>query len=324
MTKYKHSLRYILPLAITLLSACSGKKNTPEPEQPAVFTVNKAYKIPEGFDVQGHRIARGLAPENSIFAVSQALQLPGLHTLETDVCISRDKKVVLSHEPWMSSRICNHPNDDRVMPYEDEKIRLYDMTYEEITRYRCGARLNKEFSKQRLKSEPKPLLDSLITYTQSYCARHNLPLPRFNIEIKSNPEWDGFYTPAPEEFARLVLDVIDKHGIAEHVMIQSFDPRSLEAVHRINPGIATALLSGEQADWDTDRKKLSFVPAVYSPDYRAVNTALAEAVHASGARLIPYTVNDSIQIVQVIESGSDGIISDYPDVVLNILKLYKK
>lgn len=324
---HRHTITYISLLLIGSLWACSGNKNKPaesDDSKPAGFQVNTSYKIPEGFDLQGHRIARGIAPENSLFAVPIALAIPRLSTLELDVCITKDKKVVLSHDPWMSSEICNHPNDDRVMPYEDEKIRLYDMTYDEISRYMCGGRYNKQYPSQRLKSAPKPLLDTLIRDVKKYCETNNRPLPRFSIEIKSDEEWDGFYTPAPAEFARLVTDVIKRNGIEGNVLIQSFDPRSLEAVHKIAPEIPLALLSTEKADWESDRKKLSFTPAVYSPQFRAVNSKLAEAVHASGVKLIPYTVNDSTDIVRVIEAGSDGIISDYPNTVVNILQLYKK
>ncbi len=324
--KHRHTFSYILPLLIGGLFACSGKKTeTPEPEKPAqVFSVNSDYKIPAGFDLQGHRIARGLASENSLFAIPFALAIPELTTLEMDVCITKDKKVIVSHEPWMSSENCDHPNDDRVMAYEEEKIRLYDMTYEAIRTYRCGGHLQPAFMKQRLKYEPKPLLDSMIIAVKKYCESNDRPLPRFSIEIKSEEDWDNFYTPVPNEFARLVVDVITRHDILDRVLIQSFDPRSLEAVHRINPDIPLALLSNSRADWEADRKKLSFTPAVYSPEFRGVNTKLAEAVHAAGAKLIPYTVNDSLAIVKVIESGSDGIISDYPNTVADIMKLYKK
>jgi len=325
--RHRHTFSYILPILIGGLFACSGKKaETPEEsgKQENVFSVNSNYKLPAGFDLQGHRIARGLASENSLFAIPFALEIPELTTLEMDVCITKDKKVIISHEPWMSSENCDHPNDDRVMAYEEEKIRLYDMTYEMIREYRCGGHYNPRFPKQRIKYEKKPLLDSMIIAVKKYCESNDRPLPRFSIEIKSNEDWDNFYTPVPDEFARLVVEVITRNGILDNVLIQSFDPRSLEAVHRINPDIPLALLSNAGADWEADRKKLSFTPAVYSPEYKGVNAKLAEAVHASGVKLVPYTVNDSLSIVKVIESGSDGIISDYPNTVVNIMKLYRK
>lgn len=310
---------------ITLFGAysCGNKKQVEVASMDEFKELNVGYQIPKNFDIQGHRIAKGLAPENSLFAIPIALQIPSLTTLELDLAITRDKKVILSHDPWLSSELCDHPNDDRIMPYEDEKIIMYNMDYSQIMQYRCGGRLNKDYLKQRLKYEPKPLLDVAIAKIKEECLKLKRPFPQLNIEIKSAPEWDNFYTPKPAEYVKLVLEVIHRNEIESNVLIQSFDPRSLEEVRKQNPNIPVSLLGKKGSSWTQDKASLSFKPEVYSPHYSAINTNLVEEIKKDGIKVIPYTVNDSLQIGRIIESGCDGIISDYPDLVQRVIAVYK-
>lgn len=315
--------KYLLGIiSIALISSCGNKKSNDANNEDS-NTLNLRYEVPKGFDIQGHRIARGLAPENNLFAIPIALAIPELTTLEMDLAITKDKKVVLSHDPWMSSRICDHPNDDRIMPFEDEKIIIYNMTYEQVREFRCGGRLNKNFMGQRLKYEKVALLDSAIIVTKNTCEKLNRPLPQFNIEIKSDPEWDNFYSPKPAEYAQLVMDIIKKHEIEKYTIIQSFDHRSLEEVKKIDPSIRISLLGRKDGNWEKDKTSLSFVPDYYSPYFLSIDKEQVEKIKSDGVKVIPYTVNDSIKIGKMIEMGVDGIISDYPDLVAKIKKQYR-
>lgn len=309
-------------ISIALISSCGNKKSNDANNNDSNI-LNLRYEVPKGFDIQGHRIARGLAPENNLYAIPIALAIPELSTLEMDLAITKDKKVVLSHDPWMSSRICDHPNDDRIMPFEDEKIIIYNMPYEQIREFRCGGRLNKDFMNQKLKYEKVTLLDSAIFVTKQNCEKLNRPLPQFNIEIKSDPDWDNFYTPKPAEYAQLVVEIIKKHGIEKLTIIQSFDPRSLEEVKKLDPSIRISLLGRKGATWEKDKSALSFKPDYYSPNYLSIDKEKVEKIKSEGVKVIPYTVNDSIQIGKVIEMGVDGIISDFPDLVAKIKRQYR-
>lgn len=283
----------------------------------ACFSCNSTsmqqHSTPNNFDWQGHRGARGLAPENSVAAFLRALEYPEITTLELDVAISADSQVVVSHEPWMSETICTHPDGRAVEEVEAKSLNLHRMRYEEIQGFDCGQRGHVRFPEQQKQATVKPLLRDVIAATDAYCKKYRRPLPRFNIEIKSEPEWDGIYTPAPDEFARLVLAEIDAAGIRNRTCIQSFDKRALQAVQRLAPKLTLALLIEDADGVGAQLEALGFKPAVYSPYYQLVTAHLVQAVHEAGMRIIPWTVNETETMKSLIALGVDGIITDYPN-----------
>ncbi|MEL7021159.1 MAG: glycerophosphodiester phosphodiesterase family protein, partial [Bacteroidota bacterium] len=192
-------------------------------------------------DWQGHRGARGLLPENTIPAFLKALEYP-ITTLELDVVISKDSQVIVSHEPWMSHEICNTPTGRAVKAEERSQFNLFEMTYEQIKGFDCGGRGNERFGEQQAIQTHKPSLLEAVTQVELYCQQKNITPPRYNIEIKSQPSHDNIFTPEPATFARLLLDDINALDIQSRTTIQSFDPRSLEAVHRQNASVQTAYL----------------------------------------------------------------------------------
>lgn len=306
------------------LASCGNNNNNTSNQNPDEISLNNEYTLPENFDLQAHRVGRGIAPENSLFAIPIALDIPEVTTLEIDLAITRDKQVILSHEPWMSSGYCDHPNDDRIMPYEDEKIIIYNMDYAQIKEFRCGGRRDRNFPDQRLKYATKALLDTFFVETKRVCAEKNRELPHFNIEIKSDPEWDGFYTPKPAEFVSLTLEIIKKHGLEKQCTIQSFDPRSLEEVKKQAPQMRISLLGKEGANWNDDQKSLTFKPDIYSPYFTQISPSLVKELQDNQIQVIPYTVNDSLSMRRVIESGVNGLITDFPDKAAQIMGIYRK
>lgn len=311
------------------LASCGEKKPHPNElsENPVSsadsFARNASYRLPEDFDIQGHRGARALFPENTVFGMISALQFADLTTLEMDVVISKDKQVVLSHEPWFSSDFCCFPNDDRLLPKDDEKHRLYDMTYDEIKKWDCGRRPNANFPKQRPRGQYKPLLKDVILSVREYCAEEKRPDVNFNIEIKSQPDWDNFMTPEPAEFAKLVYDVVKKSEVKDRITIQSFDPRSLKAMHALDPDLKLVLLVEKEKDYKKKLAELDFTPAVYSPHYSLIDKPTVDELHKLGLKVIPWTVNDSVDMMKTIETGVDGIISDDPELLQRMAKLYR-
>lgn len=287
------------------------------------FQRSTSYTLPANFDIQGHRGARGLFPENTLFGMISALQFDGLTTLEMDVVISKDKQVVLSHDPWMSSDICSFPNDDRLLPVDDQKFRLYDMTYDEIKTFDCGRRWNKNFPKQRVKAQYKPLLKDVLWNVREYCAEEKRPDVNFNIEIKSKPEWDNFMTPAPQEFAKLVYEIVKNSEVKDRITIQSFDPRSLKAIRALDADLKLVLLVEDETDYKKKLAELDFTPFAYSPNYKLIDKNSVDALHGLGMKVIPWTVNDSIQMMKTIETGVDGIISDDPELLQRVAAMYK-
>ncbi|MEY3052961.1 MAG: hypothetical protein RLY31_2746 [Bacteroidota bacterium] len=265
------------------------------------------------FDWQGHRGARGLAPENTVSAFLQALSYPWVTTLEMDLAVSKDGFLVVSHEPWMSDAICLQPDGSPVPAGSADSHKLMDLTYQEIQAYDCGSRGNPRFPAQRQEAAHKPSLNTVVDSVRKYCREHDRPLPAFNIEIKSQPSYDGVYTPPVAEFARLTVATLHDLGIDRRSTVQSFDPRALRAVHELDPTQATALLVEKPGDPGTFLAQLGFQPTVYSPYHRLLRKRQIDHLHQIGIRVIPWTVNDTKAMRKLIRRGVDGIITDYPD-----------
>ncbi|MBK7873420.1 MAG: glycerophosphodiester phosphodiesterase [Saprospiraceae bacterium] len=279
---------------------------------------DSVVEIPENFDWQGHRGARGLMPENSIPGFLKALEYP-IKTLEMDVVISKDSQVILSHEPWMSASICSKPDGSLVTEEEDKAFKIFQLTYDEIRQFDCGSRGNVRFPEQQSLPTHKPLLSEGVTEVERHCKDYKIALPFYNIEIKSQPEWDNIFTPEPRIFAQLLIDQINRLGIKDRTCIQSFDVRALQAVHEIDETIVTAYLLENADGLEKNMEKLSFKPNIYSPYHALVSANLVEKVHTQKMRIIPWTVNDTITMRGLINMGVDGIITDYPNLI-SILK----
>ena len=156
------------------------------------MTASAQPLAPPGFDVQGHRGARGLAPENALPAFRRALEL-GVTTLELDTIISADSQVVVSHDPWMSEVFCSHPNGRPVEPGED--IAIYRLPYAEVARFDCGSRPNPRFPEQALAPAAKPLLRDVITRYEGHTARRFAD-GRFEIDgeiVETYPVEQDYY-----------------------------------------------------------------------------------------------------------------------------------
>lgn len=264
------------------------------------------------FDIEGHRGARGLYPENTIVGFIEALKL-GVNTLEMDVVISKDGQVVLSHDPTINCEICEYCGDGK------EK-RIYQLDYNTIKTIDCGSKGNSKFPEQKKMYAVKPLLTDVIDSVEAFIKRNNLPPVYYNIETKSTPAGDGTEHPAPDMFAKMMYDVLKQKGILNRSIVQSFDPRTLQAIHKADATVTTALLVFNADGFNKNIKRLGFTPAIYSPNYLLVNSKLVKACHAKGIKVIPWTVNDEDKMKKMKELGVDGIISDYPDRAIKTLR----
>ncbi|WP_235048411.1 glycerophosphodiester phosphodiesterase [Arcticibacter svalbardensis] len=267
-------------------------------------------------DIQGHRGCRGLMPENTIPAMKKAMDL-GVTTLEMDIAISKDMHAVVSHDPFMSSDFVTKPDGQAVTSAESKSLKIYALNYEEIRKFDVGSRGNDKFPKQEKMVAYKPLLSDLIDSTEAYAKHAHLPDPYYNIETKVTAEGDDIYHPKPEAFMKVLMPVILSKGIEKRVIIQSFDPRTLEIVHRDYPEIKTALLVENKESFKLNLKRLSFKPTIYSPYYLLVNDKTIKDCHKQDIKIIPWTVNTQAAIEGLINKGVDGIITDYPDLLIH-------
>jgi len=270
----------------------------------------------EGFDIQGHRGCRGLMPENTVAAMIRALDL-GVTTLEMDVVITKDNKVLVSHEPWFESEITTKPDGTFINPGEAMKYNIYQMNYEEVMKYDVGMKPHPRFPKQEKIKAIKPLLSDLLDSVAESMKVRRRPFPYFNIETKCLPAGDGRFHPKPEEFVELLMAVIKEKGVEERVIIQSFDFRTLKYLHEKYPSIKTAMLieDSDEDDFDGQLKRLGYTPEYYSPNFDLVDEKLVKQCHDKGMKIIPWTVNDEKQFKRLKKMGVDGIITDYPDVI---------
>lgn len=273
-------------------------------------TEKKPVPVPPGFDWQGHRGCRGLLPENTVPAFLKALEFPEVVTLELDLGVSKDNQLIVSHEPWFNPDICRQANGDSIAKRDAEKWLIYQMTAAEIREFDCGSWGNSRFPQQQKMKTYKPVLREVV---EAVRAKYPNRAVRWNMEIKSRPEWDGVRTPPIEVFARLVADELKNLGLEKQTTVQSFDVRALQAIHRLNPDLRLAQLIENVQGFEANLKQLGFTPAIYSPYYLFVNKKLVRQCRERGVQLIPWTVNDVPAMRRLIRLGVDGIITDYPD-----------
>lgn len=302
----------------------------------AIATLLLAGCATQQFDLQGHRGARGLAPENTLPAFAIALTL-GVTTLELDTAITRDGAVVVSHDPFLNPDITRGPDGTFL---RERGPSIHALTLWELERYDVG-RINPQSRYARTQPAQQPVDGTRVPRLGEVFAlarragNHDV---RFNIETKVSPLTPGD-TLTPEVFAERLLAVIFANGMAGQVSIQSFDWRTLQRAQALAPQIPTVYLSAQQkwldnigADVAADSPWTAGVQArdhggsvaqmvkaaggrVWSPYFGDVDATKIVEAHRLGLSVVVWTVNAPADIERMLELGVDGIISDRPDVV---------
>lgn len=283
----------------------------------AIYSCGSQKAKTSKIEVQGHRGDRGNFPENSIPAFISAVN-KGVDVLELDVVISKDQKVVVSHEPFMSSQYMSDFAGNPIAKDKEKSYNLYEMSYDSIRKFDGGSRGNANFLNQQKQKTYKPLLSELIDTIEHYIAKNNLKPVRYNIEIKSEKSDYGKRQPEPEVFTQMVMKIIKEKGIEKKINIQSFDPTVLNVMHKKYPKTKLAYLVGEGTIAE-NLLLLDFKPEIYSPHYKLLNKEAVDSLRLLKIKIIPWTVNDDKAIDNMIQLKVDGIITDYPEKV--ILKL---
>ena len=263
------------------------------------------------FDLQGHRGARGLAPENTLQAFAAALAV-GVTTLELDTGVTKDGVVVIHHDRRLNPDIARKPDGSWV---EAPAPLIHVLTFEELRRYdvgrlKPGSKIAEEFPDQQPADGARvPALAELFDLV----ARAGNTAVRFNIETKLTPQAPE-ETLAPEHFARAVIAEIRKAGVEARTSIQSFDWRTLQVVEREAPAIATVYLTGRKRDGGSQPKAVHAAGGrIWSPNQAEMDSASVVEARALGLSVIPWTVNEPAAIERALDLGVDGLITDYPD-----------
>lgn len=249
-------------------------------------------------------------PENTIPAFLHALSFPEITTLELDVVISKDDVVVVSHEPWFNPEMCQQPSGKKL---DEEKESLRKLTAQEIAAYDCGQLPHPRFPEQAKRPATKPTLLAVFAAIDAFCRDHERPLPYYNIEIKYEEELEPEFVPDRETFVKLVVRDIKAWGHPELVTLQCFDPPTLVIIRAEMPEVTIAYLDEFPGDVANKMNAIGFIPPIYSPYEIHVTAELIAETRAIGMKTIPWTVNDTKRMRELVDLGVDGIITDYPN-----------
>lgn len=301
----------------------------------------------QGFDLQAHRGGRDARPENTLAAFAYAMNL-GVSTLEMDMQLTKDGYLVISHNPKLEPHLAKDAHGNYVVKGQQPDMRA--MTLAEIKSYDVGT-MNpaagdyyEGHGKTQL-SVPGtrvPTLDEVFELAIAYGNKD----VKFNIETKSYADPVDPLNPSPQHFVKKVMEVVKKYHMEDRVTIQSFDWRTLQEVRKIDKNITTVALTCEQASWgdglyrqvgmpgaspwmgglDIDTFNGDYVKAakainadVVSPYWEEITPELVAEAHKLGMKVVPWTVNNEVAMEKLITMGVDGMISDKPEVLRNLL-----
>ena len=300
------------------------------------------------FDVQGHRGARGLLPENTLPGIELAMEI-SVSTIELDLGVTKDRQVVVAHDPYINPRLCLNADGS---PIEVDSGGygpfIMNLTLKEVQSFDCGS-LNPdparfpEPPRVNLPGTPIPTLQEVFDLAKKQ--GRNV---RFNLELKIHPLYP--VTVPDEKFVTAVLEIIRLNGMEGRVVIQSFYWPALERVRNLAPSIRTAALLGD----DTYKSMNDSTPSpwlngidfhksggtslgllraadayvdIFSPHWALVVAedslflgSTVKEIQNTGFEVIPWTVNDTETMAQLLDLGVDGIITDYPDRLMALIR----
>lgn len=290
-------------------------------------------------DLQGHRGARGLLPENTLPSFQRALEL-GVTTLELDIAITRDGVLVISHDPLLNPDITRDASGRFL---EQRGPAIHALTWAQLQAYDVGRiKPGTDYARQFPDQQPidgthMPRLSDLFDLVK----RSGDTTVRFAIETKVTPDRPE-ETPAPEPFARAVVEEIRKAGMATRSQILSFDWRTLQVVQKIAPEIGTVYLSiqrrmdnisagrAEGSAWTAgfQYRDHGSVPKMikaaggshWSVYFGDLTPALAKEAQSLGLKVLVWTVNDPAVMARMLDQGVDGLITDRPDLARKLLE----
>jgi len=292
----------------------------------------------QALEIQGHRGARGLAPENTLPAFARALAI-GVTTLELDCAITKDGVVVVIHDPAFNPDIARGPDGKWL---KEAGPALWSLGFRDTQRYDVG-RINPASAYAKRWPEQRPVDGTRVPRLADLFAlvrKSGNETIRFNIETKISPLEPG-QTTTPEDFARKLISAVRSAGMAERTAIQSFDWRTLQVVQKEAPEFPTVYLTVEKGFMDSIQRDKPASPwtagfhvsrhggsiprmvkaaggAVWSPYHAETTREQVKEAQSLGLKVVVWTVNDPADMRRMIEWGVDGIISDRPDLLRRI------
>jgi glycerophosphoryl diester phosphodiesterase len=274
-----------------------------------------AQYIPR-FDVQAYRGARHLKPENTVDSFITALE-QGATTLVLDVYVSRDRQVVVSAEPWISSA-CRHPEGNPVTQKEQNNLLLYAMPYDSIRLYACGTKADSNSPEPSLCCGIKPLLRDVLVTVENHIKNYTQYEVDYVITFNTEPKHDDAWYPLLPEFCERVFQELDAYIPMNRVVVQSPDIRVLQHWHQNHPMIRLSLKSTGKGTISGELNTLGFNPADLCIAPGRINGEVVRFLHQRKVRVIAWNVQESNDMQRLKSLGVDGIITDYPERAMNL------
>ena len=302
------------------------------------------------FDLEAHRGGRDVRPENTLYSYAYAIEL-GATSIECDMQLTKDGQIVMSHNPILNSDITRDKNGNYI---ENNKYDIRLMTVDELKKFdvgvmdpNCGEYYDLHGKTQFTYDAKIPTLEELMQLIQSYGDK-NIVL---NIETKSYPDpaSAGYKNNAdPKKFVEVFNNIVKKYDMEDRVVLQSFDWQTLIEMKKLNPNISTSALWQEQPSWGRDSESLrryekkkspwlggldikdyqgnpvkaahAIGADIISPYYTEISKQDVDEAHSLGMKVVPCTVNNEKDMNMLLDMGVDGIISDKPWLLKQVLE----
>ncbi len=302
------------------------------------------------FDLEAHRGGRDVRPENTLYSYAYAIEL-GATSIECDMQLTKDGQIVMSHNPILNSDITRDENGNYI---KNNKYDIRLMTVDELKKFdvgvmdpNCGEYYDLHGKTQFTYDAKIPTLEELMQLIQSYGDK-NIVL---NIETKSYPDpaSAGYKNNAdPKKFVEIFNNIVKKYDMEDRVVLQSFDWQTLIEMKKLNPNISTSALWQEQPSWGRDSESLrryekkkspwlggldikdyqgnpvkaahAIGADIISPYYTEISKQDVDEAHSLGMKVVPWTVNNEKDMTMLPDMGVDGIISDKPWLLKQVLE----
>lgn len=265
-------------------------------------------------------------PENTLDAMLNAVDL-GVNTLEMDLVVTADGKVILSHDRYFHHRYATRP-DGTPVEWDQPREYLWTMPYDSVTRYDVGLKPNADWPEKKCQPAIKQLASEVIASVESYTKENGLKPVKYNIEIKSDFDdeggIEGVHWPEYKEFVDYCAPVLQAAGLGDRLIVQSFDWRALNYLNEKYPEFTLSyLIRDYDLVFDEFMGRLDFVPEWLSPPHEIVTAEFLAEAWKRGMKVVAWTVDQPEEMKRLMDLKIDGIISNYPDRLIEIAEDYK-
>jgi glycerophosphoryl diester phosphodiesterase len=287
------------------------------------------------FNLQGHRGARGLKPENTLPSFEAALDC-GVRSIETDLHLTRDGTPVLCHDPQLldgtsvasldlaarrTYRFDRNPNPAD-FPEQDASITLLACWYAE---------------RHGIDPYALPTLSDLFRFVADYAGEPGRQAGKsddqraraarlvFDLELKRVPSapqaiGDAYTGDGPALLEERVVEAVRAAGVAGRTTVRSFDHRCVRYMRQLEPAVTGAVIVAETAFVNPGELATRSDAQIYCPSWHFVDAGQVRSAHAAGVRVLPWTANTPAEWEYLLSCEVDGITTDYPDRLATFLR----